>query len=351
MEDKDGKVIVNKNYKVLYDSKAPSVSFDLNVRDDNKVYTNNENFTLKGNVTDNLYGYSLYINGEAVLNLDQMFVEGEDKLQREFSKNITLEQGVNNVLVEVVDMMGNNVAQYIPVILDKEAPAKPSINLSVTELTNKPVNVTITSNETQIDKIEYSFDGENYTEYNGQFSVGISSKVYARVIDYAGNVSEVALADVKIDTEAPQVNITNIGEGQEFTESVTPNVVCNDEEATITLLLNGNPYDGEEIAAEGEYTLEAYATDKAGNKSLVVTRHFKIVSDSGVITPPSGGDTENPGKPGDTNNTDGTTNNTNNTQGTPSKTGDSNSMTVVIVLVALMLCSGAAIVFIKKKRK
>lgn len=354
LEDKDGKVIVNKNYKVLYDSKAQSVSFDLNVRDDNKVYTNNENFTLKGNVTDNLHGYSLYINGEAVLTLDQMFVEGEDKLQREFSKDIKLQQGVNNVLVEVVDMMGNSVAQYIPVILDKEAPVKPSINLSTTELTNKPVNVTISSNETQIDKIEYSFDGENYTEYNGQFSVGISSKVYARVTDYAGNVSEVALAEVKIDTEAPQVNITNIGEGQEFTESVTPNVVCNDEEATITLLLNGNSYDGEEITAEGEYTLEVYATDKAGNKSLVVTRHFKIISDSGVITPPSGGDTENPGKPGDSmkpgdiNNNGGTTSNT---QGTPSKTGDSNSMTVVIVLVALMLCSGAAIVFIKKKKK
>lgn len=354
LEDKDGKVIVNKNYKVLYDSKAPSVSFALNIRDDNKVYTNNENFTLKGKVTDNLHGYSLYINGEAVLTLDQMFVEGEDKLQREFSKDIKLQQGVNNVLVEVVDMIGNSVTQYIPVILDKEAPVKPSINLSTTELTNKPVNVTISSNETQIDKIEYSFDGENYTEYNGQFSVGISSKVYARVTDYAGNVSEVALAEVKIDTEAPQVNITNIGEGQEFTKSVTPNVVCNDEEATITLLLNGNSYDGEEIIAEGEYILEAYATDKAGNKSLVVTRHFKIVSESGVITPPSGGDTDNPSKPGDstkpgnTNNTGGTTNNT---QGTPSKTGDSNSMTVVIVLVALMLCSGAAIVFIKKKKK
>lgn len=347
LEDKDGKVIVNKNYKVLYDSKAPSVSFDLNVRDDNKVYTNNENFTLKGNVTDSLHGYSLYINGEAVLTLDQMFVEGEDKLQREFSKDIRLQQGVNNVLVEVVDMMGNSVAQYIPVILDKEAPVKPSINLSTTELTNKPVNVTISSNETQIDKIEYSFDGENYTEYNGQFSVGISSKVYARVTDYAGNVSEVALAEVKIDTEAPQVNITNIGEGQEFTESVTPNVVCNDEEATITLLLNGNSYYGEEITAEGEYILEAYATDKAGNKSLVVTRHFKIVSDSAVITPPSGGDTDNPSKPGDSTEPG----DTNNTQGIPSKTGDSNSMTVVIVLVALMLCSGAAVVVIRKKKK
>ena len=347
MEDKDGKVIVNKNYKVLYDSKAPSVSFDLNVRDDNKVYTNNENFTLKGNVTDSLHGYSLYINGEAVLTLDQMFVEGEDKLQREFSKDIRLQQGVNNVLVEVVDMMGNSVAQYIPVILDKEAPVKPSINLRTTELTNKPVNVTISSNETQIDKIEYSFDGENYTEYNGQFSVGISSKVYARVTDYAGNVSEVALAEVKIDTEAPQVNITNIGEGQEFTESVTPNVVCNDEEATITLLLNGNSYYGEEITAEGEYILEAYATDKAGNKSLVVTRHFKIVSDSAVITPPSGGDTDNPSKPGDSTEPG----DTNNTQGIPSKTGDSNSMTVVIVLVALMLCSGAAVVVIRKKKK
>lgn len=347
LEDKDGKVIVNKNYKVLYDSKAPSVSFDLNVRDDNKVYTNNENFTLKGNVTDSLHGYSLYINGEAVLTLDQMFVEGEDKLQREFSKDIRLQQGVNNVLVEVVDMMGNSVAQYIPVILDKEAPVKPSINLSTTELTNKPVNVTISSNETQIDKIEYSFDGENYTEYNGQFSVGISSKVYARVTDYAGNVSEVALAEVKIDTEAPQVTITNIGEGQEFTESVTPNVVCNDEEATITLLLNGNSYYGEEITAEGEYILEAYATDKAGNKSLVVTRHFKIVSDSAVITPPSGGDTDNPSKPGDSTEPG----DTNNTQGIPSKTGDSNSMTVVIVLVALMLCSGAAVVVIRKKKK
>ena len=156
-----------------------------------------------------------------------------------------------------------------------------------------------------------------------------------------------ALAEVKIDTEAPQVNITNIGEGQEFTESVTPNVVCNDEEATITLLLNGNSYYGEEITAEGEYILEAYVTDKAGNKSLVVTRHFKIVSDSAVITPPSGGDTDNPSKPGDSTEPG----DTNNTQGIPSKTGDSNSMTVVIVLVALMLCSGAAVVVIRKKKK
>lgn len=279
--DKNNNVVCNDVYRVIYDSKAPNIKFNLpKIRPDGKIYTNQDNFTVSGKVTDNLYGYSLYINGDAVLSVDRYPNEGEELLSKDFSKVITLKNGENTILAEAVDQFGNKVSENLQVVLDKEAPLKPTITLSNKELGNKPVDITITTNESNIDNIEYSFDGVNYLVYTGKLTTDKSTKVYARVTDYAGNVSEIAEAEVNIDTIAPKVNIKNITNGQVYYEPVTPEFEVDDKEATLTLFLNGKPYSGEEIDVAGEYILSAYGVDKAGNKSQVEEKKFTIAQKS-----------------------------------------------------------------------
>ena len=272
--DDDDTVVMNYAYRVLYDSKAPNVTLDLPLaKEDNNIYTNNKDFKVSGKVNDNLYGYSLSINGDTIVTIDKSPLQDSSLLEKEFSKVISLDEGKNSIIIEAVDQFSNKVSDTISVVLDTVAPEKPSINV-------KETSVTIETTEKQVEKIEYSFDGVNYYEYNGKFSVEKTSDIYARVTDYAGNVSEVSKAHVDIDTTAPVVTVTGVDDGEIYYSSVQPKVNVDDKDAELHVTLNGKEYKGEKIDVAGNYTLEAYAIDKADNKSEVAKVQFTLVQKS-----------------------------------------------------------------------
>lgn len=221
--DLKGKQVCNYAYKVYYDSINPEMSLETPVvREDGNIYVNTDKFDLKGYVKDNFEGYTLLINGDIVLNLDKFPMQNE--LKKEFSKTINLNNGLNEVELELYDSIGNKTTENLKVVLDKEAPNAPEIKLIDTESNYGEFEVN--SDEKQMDKIEYSFDGENY---------------YSKVI--------------------PKINL-------------------DDEEAKVTSLLNGKEYTGEVIDVEGDYVLEVYAVDKVGNKSKTVKKSFKVIQNS-----------------------------------------------------------------------
>lgn len=276
--DDDDTVVMNYAYRVLYDSKAPNVTLDLPLaKEDNNIYTNNKDFKVSGKVNDNLYGYSLSINGDTIVTIDKSPLQDSSLLEKEFSKVISLDEGKNSIIIEAVDQFSNKVSDTISVVLDTVAPEKPSINVKENK---RSASVTIDTTEKQLEKIEYSFDGVNYYEYDGEFSVGKTSDIYARVTDYAGNISEVEKSHVDIDTTAPVVLVTGVQDGEVYYTSVQPKIDVDDKEAEIHVTLNGKEYKGEKIDVAGNYTLEAYAVDKADNKSEVAKVQFTLVQKS-----------------------------------------------------------------------
>lgn len=275
--DLKGKQVCNYAYKVYYDSINPEMSLETPVvREDGNIYVNTDKFDLKGYVKDNFEGYTLLINGDIVLNLDKFPMQNE--LKKEFSKTINLNNGLNEVELELYDSIGNKTTENLKVVLDKEAPNAPEIKLIDTESNYGEFEVN--SDEKQMDKIEYSFDGENYFTYTGRVKVKDSTDVYARVTDYAGNVSDVAKNTIKVDNEAPKVSIDGVKDGENYYSKVIPKINLDDEEAKVTSLLNGKEYTGEVIDVEGDYVLEVYAVDKVGNKSKTVKKSFKVIQNS-----------------------------------------------------------------------
>lgn len=272
--DNDGTLTQNYSVKVYYDETAPTVTLDSGVvaREDGNIYTNKPEFEVKGTILDNLYGYTLYVNDDVVLNLDKYPVEDKELLTRDFAKKVALKEGTNTIDITAYDEMNNKFNQSLPVVLDTVAPNKPKVKLSTDKVTNKPVTVTIDSDEKQIDKYEYSLDGKNYVECAKEFTVDSSNDVYVRVVDYAGNVSEAEKVTVDIDTEAPKVVIKGFVDGQTYYTPVKPTVDVDDKNAKVTVLVDGKEYDGKELTVEGKHEVEAYAVDEAGNKSEVVKK-------------------------------------------------------------------------------
>ncbi|SFU71557.1 lactocepin [Clostridium sp. DSM 8431] len=268
-------------YKIFYDTKAPSIKLDTpEQRGDSKIYVNDENFNLKGVLKEDWFGYALYVNGEKLLSGEEDPSKRGQGIEKDFEKHIKLVDGENIIKVEAVDANDNSMKQDLVVVLDKVAPTKPEIKLSTDKVTNKPVTVNLSTAEDMIDRIEYSTDGENFVKYDGEFNVGDSVTVYARTVDYAGNVSGDSTAEVKIDTTKPVVTLTGVIDGQTYYEPVDLKAEADDKDAKITVLVNGKEYNGEALDVEGDYTVEVYAEDEAGNKSDVVKKSFKLAQNS-----------------------------------------------------------------------
>ena len=276
-EDTDKTVVADYSYKVYYDETAPKIELkDIIMRNDNKVYVNNADFVLNGVLKENLYGYYLYVNGERISEGDRDPIKADEGIVKPFSKAIKLVDGDNTIDIAASDVNGNVIEDKLQVVLDTAAPSKPQIKVSGENTKGKPVKVAISSDEKQLDRIEYSTDGVNFVKYTDEFEVAASSKVYARAVDYAGNVGDVSEADITIKTVRPEVTLNGVVDGTTYYEPVTLTADVNEEDAKAIILVNGKEYNGEALDVEGEYTVEAYAVDEDDLKSDVVKKTFKL---------------------------------------------------------------------------
>lgn len=279
--EENGTALYNFGYRVLFDSKAPSFTLTSPVtRSDGKIYTNSNNVNLVGTASDNLYGYTFYVDGNAIFTLDRYPSSDSKVLTKDFNVPLKVKDG-DIVSISLIDEFANKTEQKIPVVIDTVAPNAPKITLSTTDFTNKALTASISDTDTQIDHFEYSFDGKSFSKYDGSLNIASNCKVYARAIDYAGNVSEVASLDVtNIDTTAPTVNVAGINNNGVYTQAITPAITADDKQSgcdKIVATLNGAPYTlNTPINKVGSYNLEVYAVDKVGNKSSVITKHFDI---------------------------------------------------------------------------
>ena len=126
-------------------------------------------------------------------------------------------------------------------------------------------------------------NGTNYTD-EGIYNVVIM------VIDGAGN-SDTATVSFTIDKTPPTITITEVLNGAFYNISVTPVIEFEDDVNLYltTITLDGGTFEsGNTIAEEGNYTLFAQASDKAGNLAMktiwfVIDKTPPIIQISGII--------------------------------------------------------------------
>ena len=113
--------------------------------------------------------------------------------------------------------------------------------------------------------------------------------VVVTVIDGAGN-SDTATVSFTVDKTPPTVTITEVLNGAFYNVSVTPVIEFEDINLHLTTItLNGEMFEGgNTITEEGNYTLFAQATDKAGNFAtktiwFVIDKTPPIIQISGII--------------------------------------------------------------------
>ena len=131
--------------------------------------------------------------------------------------------------------------------------------------------------------IDEANPGTSYITSGGQpfvsgatFGEDGSYQIQVYVSDLAGNESQLVI-QFDIDQLAPVVEVLGVADGEVYASEVTPTINISDSNLQFQQVrLNNNPYNsGTTIDKEGEYFLEAVASDAAGNTTRVEA-HFRI---------------------------------------------------------------------------
>lgn len=107
--------------------------------------------------------------------------------------------------------------------------------------------------------------------------------ITVEAVDAAGNAVTPVSINVTLDTTAPAITVDGVANNAFYNAGATPVVTTDDENATVTMTLDGSDYDGFEITAEGTHELVVTATDELGNEASE-TVSFTIDMTAPVIT-------------------------------------------------------------------
>lgn len=180
----------------LPDTEPYAVRFDdARIADGAVVYTNEDVFTVSGDVTS-LYGnMGLKINGNQLLYPAGDLNVLTEPVTKGFSFGAQLQEGENVVTVEVSDeATGVSATVTFTVVKDTAAPEAPVI------AQGGDGKVTLTAAEEDV-TLYYSYDGTEWVLYTGPFAP-TATPVYAKAVDRAGNES--AVSQLAVQVAAPQ---------------------------------------------------------------------------------------------------------------------------------------------------
>lgn len=160
------------------------------------IYTNEDVFTVSGDVTS-LYGnMGLKINGDLLVYPSGDLNVLAEPITQVFSYGAQLQEGENVVTVEVTDeATGAATTVAFTVVKDTAAPEAPVI------AQGGDGKVTLTAAEEDV-TLYYSYDGTEWVLYTGPFAP-TATPVYAKAVDRAGNESAVSRLAVQVTASQP----------------------------------------------------------------------------------------------------------------------------------------------------
>lgn len=181
----------------LPDTEPYAVRFDdARIADGAVVYTNEDVFTVSGDVTS-LYGnMGLKINGNQLLYPAGDLNVLAEPVTKGFSFGAQLQEGENVVTVELSDeATGASATVTFTVVKDTAAPEAPVI------AQGGDGKVTLTAAQEDV-TLYYSYDGTEWVLYTGPFAP-TATPVYAKAVDRAGNESAVSQLAVQVAASQP----------------------------------------------------------------------------------------------------------------------------------------------------
>lgn len=233
------------------------------------LLTRNPQLTVSGTVSEPLT--SLFVTSTSLSAGTSIPLDG-----RTFTTNLTLNEGVNSIVLTATDRAGNKGAVTLTITLDSTPPTVPVLE-ALTTPTNNPIAVVKGSAESG-SSVALSAGGVQFAsttaDSNGLFSfAGLTltegeTLFTAQATDLAGNTGQpsVPLA-VTLDTNAPAVDITTPSDKAIInTQVVTVSGSIDDPTAAVTV--NGLPA----LNSGGVWTLEGFTLQEGNNSLLVEAR-------------------------------------------------------------------------------
>ncbi|MFM1525174.1 MULTISPECIES: S8 family serine peptidase [Helcococcus] len=157
VEDKEGKLLVDRKVRILFDNTLPELTLSDNTKntikvesetkdgktiEKNYIETYEDFIELKGKIKDNGFGYTILVNGDHVISYRNEAAAGDTKYgnnEKEFIKQVKVEDG-DVVTVTLTDSLENSYEiQYIvrkverPVIVEEVTKNEPNDQAKIDE--------------------------------------------------------------------------------------------------------------------------------------------------------------------------------------------------------------------------
>ncbi|MDY5912693.1 MAG: LPXTG cell wall anchor domain-containing protein, partial [Inconstantimicrobium porci] len=270
---------------------------------------------------------------------------------------------VNSALKGEKSPVGSQTFKFT---IDKTAPIIKVEGVENGKLYNKDVTPVITV-EQGATVTEMTLDGKEYDK--AVVSTDGVHKLVVKAVDKAGNETKYE-AEFTLDKTAPEITVEGVQDGFKYENEVKAVVKANEKTSELTVTLDGKAYDGSVINTDGKHELKVTAVDLAGNKSeKTVTFTVEMPKPANQKPDPSKKPGNNQGKPGTVNPTNddnagkvsGNANvvkgsngtgvsGTVSTSGIP-KTGSFVNAPSIVIAALIMIVTGVAVVFTKRKRR
>lgn len=244
--------------------------------------TNDPNLRITGSATPE--SLVLLYNGRGIVDFGFADSGGSFTLA-----NVVLAQGENKLrfMAKSNDGWTSLFSPEFQVIVDAAPPEISAANLSDGQHLNYEVIPEIIITEENPVEITYLLDNQPWTPGTTVASEGIH-QLWVQVSDLAGNQTQLALT-FTIDRTPPEVTIDGVADGFFYNLDVTPLITASDLNPLIVeSALNGEPYQGGLITADGVYQLTVAVTDQAGNTTdqfleFVVDQTKPVIQVTGIV--------------------------------------------------------------------
>lgn len=250
--------------------------------------------------------------------------------------------------------------------IDKTAPVVKINNIENGKAYNKDILPKVEVEEGAV-ITSITLDGKDYDK--ADITAEGKHKLCVKAVDKAGNET-VLEKEFTIDKTAPEITVSGIFDGSEYTDKVTPIVKVNEDTSKLTVTLDEKAYDGGTVTTVGKHVLKVTAVDLAGNISEK-TVIFNISAPKPADPNKNPGNSQDKPNPGNNQSKPGTGNtsssigdnsekpvNVNNTNGINNtvananmpKTGSMVNATSILLASIMLIVAGVAIINDKKKK-
>ncbi|AQP54649.1 hypothetical protein CBF34_03730 [Vagococcus penaei] len=299
--------LVNYGYMIWVDDTLPTLNLEnMEVTKDGGLmaYTNQNPYTVKAKILDNLSGFNLSINSNHVhtdptyYTFDEKFFAKRDAVDVAYKLDV-LPEDISKMTATLTDLADNRKTLDFDVAhhLNNVLPA-PTMKSSVDTLTKENVVLTA-SNVADVQKnsgnfvapvLYYSSDQETWTELPESLNVAENGQLFFKYADKYGNQSPVTSVETKnIRTKVaanPVVKLSSYGEKEEQV-TVTLELDKEDKSTKIRYSLdNGKTWKeyNKPFTVNKNSVLQVQSFDTAGNEGTILSENIMVKATKSIDT-------------------------------------------------------------------